>query len=74
MNPLKIIVNGREHLVRVKTLSYKAIVKLAGAAPRRTDYTVTYFCGPRVQGSLAAGCRVNARDGMVFSAMYTGHA
>jgi hypothetical protein len=84
----KITVNGTQHSVQPRTLSYEEVVKLAFSGPFDKPpiegflYTMTYFWQGRlddepkaiVQGVLSPGKSVVVRDGMRFSVADTSSA
>ncbi len=67
---LKIIVNGREKVVTVKSISYAEVVILAfGSIDPETIYTITFKHGPprNPYGSMVDGDIVKLKSGMIFN-------
>lgn len=69
-----VMINGQEHVVEAKELSFAQIVALAGlpAGPNMV-YTVTYRRGQgeKPEGSLVEGATVKVKNRMVFNATAT---
>lgn len=67
-----IVVNGREHEVATKEISYQEVLDLApdvtGGATAQTSFTVTYRRGQgnKPSGTLTEGGTVKVKKGMVF--------
>jgi hypothetical protein len=71
-----VIVNGQQHTVESRIVSYEEVVKIAYPTPPSPDtrYTVTYrnAAEPR-EGSLAPGRSVEIRkEGTIFNVKATG--
>lgn len=67
-----IVVNGREHEVSTKEISYEEVLDLApdvtGDATDRSSFTVTFRRGQgnKPSGTLAEGGTVKVKEGMIF--------
>ena len=73
---LEIVINGEQHVVQRRRLTFEDIVRLAFEdAIFNADivYTVTYKRGPKQnrEGSLVAGEAVLVDNGMIFNAKRT---
>ena len=71
---VKIIVNGREKVVKKDEISFAEVVALAFDAPSaETMYTVTYRRGhgDKPEGTLVEGESVKVKEGMIFNVTAT---
>lgn len=73
-----VIVNGQQHTVESRIVSYEEVVKLAYPTPPSPDtrYTVTYRNAEEPkQGSLAPGHSVEIKkEGTIFNVKATGRS
>lgn len=74
---MQITVNGSPFDVQVEHLSYEDIALLAGK-PEAKFLTVVYRNTPKGDmhrsGTLIPGRSIDAEDGMIFDAVFTGNA
>jgi hypothetical protein len=73
----RVTINGREHKIEVKTLSYEEVVWLAhrvDAEDRPACSVAWKVRGQNLGGTLCAGQHLYCRDDLVFNAVWTGAA
>jgi hypothetical protein len=76
LKALTVVINGREHTVVQKELSFAELVQLAFSRPpsgANAAFTVTYRRGQgeKPEGSLIEGQSVKLKDGMIFNVTFT---